>query len=168
MNLATLALLGGGIYLLSQSGGKAPPSGRPPAVPGPAKEGTATVLTSPGMKRPKGSKVRGLLFDIDFAGAEEDTTEEAPGITIGSVRAMSFSDSFDAWLNEQLRQGVQSPEPEASKDEWKRWTRHMMKVYKHMLMAEEGNRKGRNRYRDSMREGRQELRQTRRENRGAP
>lgn len=165
MNLATLALLGGGIYLLSQSG-KAPPSGRPPAVPGPPK--TATVLTSPGMKRPKGSKVSGLLFDLDFRDADEDDTEDTPGITVGSVRAMSFSDSFDAWLDEQLRQGVQSPEADASTAEWKRWTRHMMKVYKHMLMAEEGNREGRNRYRDSMREGRQEMRDRRRENRGAP
>lgn len=166
MDLATLALIGGGIYLLSKSGGKAPPSGRPPAVPGPPK---AAMVRKP---RPVGTgtgpQAKGLLFGIDLAPEDDEEFEDEPGVTIGSVRAMSFSDTFDAWLNEQIRQGVDTPEPEASRAEWKRWTRHMMQVYKHMLMAEEGNREGRNRYRDSMREGRQELRQTRRENRGAP
>lgn len=170
MDLATLALIGGGIYLLTQSREKAPPSGRPPAVPGPPKNGTstATVVSSPGMKRPKGTKVRGLLFDLNFTPDGDEVDEDEPGVVVGSARAMSFSDTFDTWLAEQLRQGVQSPEADASRDEWRRWTRHMMKVYKHMLMAEEGNREGRNRYRDSMREGRQEMRETRRDNRGAP
>lgn len=169
--LLGLALLGGAAYLWSRDAAPAAPSAttygkikpQTPANPQPVTPVQLGNFT-------RDPVVSGWDEDEELWEEDDDLDDDPEvGVIRGArLRAISFSDDFDAWLDSQIRNGVQTPAVGASNAEWGRWTKHMMIAYKRFLQAQHGNREGRRQFRDDVRAGRREMRQERRERRGAP